>query len=119
MDLRFSLEIKNFSKDPEDEYINILGFLGEKKVFALYPEDWEAIKTSLEEKDLEEGHFDEGTCNGEFSIYWTSEKVTWSVAKYGSGNGGSIMIETLNNQSFKDVLVQWKSLVEKRKNQRE
>ena len=85
---------------------------------SLEPESIEAVeKINL---DSNYGCFNSKPTNGEFYISWTPTHIRICVAKYGDGNGGSIILTIPSSsdliKELCDVLLNLKKLQEVRKN---
>jgi len=73
--------------------------------------------------DLGEDGYDSAPSNGEFSFYYDAEKITFSVAKHGDGQGGGIDI-TLKmtkeiRESLETALNEWRAVIKKREEEEE
>lgn len=83
--------------------------------FNLDPENPEAI--SDVDIKADSGTFDTDPSNGGFSLTWSRNLITVTVAKYGDGNGGEINLKLKDPSeatylSLKKALSDWKTVYE-------
>lgn len=85
----------------DDQYYEII-FEKDGNIITLSPEYPEEIMNV--DLDTENGQFDTRPSNGDFCLKWTSEKITFVVARHGDGQGGSIVVQLTSTHELLDNL---------------
>ena len=104
----FSIEV---SKD--DDCVDVtLVYTSATINFRFNPENPDGIPSLISGH----GEFSGTTSNGVCSFIWTPTSISFEVAKYGDGEGGSLSIVVANSpetmESLKEALNQWKAAIE-------
>ena len=97
----------------EDYYFTYTLIIKSKQIFLKMEFENGEVITQFNPDD-NNGVLDSNPSNGITSVSWNNNKLSFSVGKFGDGNGGnlttSIMCDDIEMNEFKKILTMWKTI---------